>query len=150
MGMMDHMATWTFQVGARPEQCVAAFRNALQLKTGFSLSGSQWSVATRGSGHAVATYEGRSGAMQFATAMSRLASQEQDAARGSELHFKAGEFAPSIGVSTCTMRLASLEKVGPGGLPLFVADARFFKAAMRRVQAALLELDPQAQTSLAN
>lgn len=150
MGMMDHLATWTFQVRARPEQCVAAFRNALLQKTGFSLTGSQWRFATRGSGHVVAIYEGRSGAMQAATALSRLASQEQDAARGTELHFEIGQLAPSGGVSTCSMRLASLEKVGPGGLPLFVADARFFKAAMRRVEAALLDLDPQARKSLAN
>ena len=46
------------------------------------------------------------------------------------------------------MRLTSVGKVGPGGLPLFVADARFFKAAMRRVEGAPRELDPQAQKRL--
>lgn len=148
MGMRDHLATWEFQVGARPEQCVAAFRGALSEKTGFSLLGSQWTIrASRNV--TVAIYEGRSGAMQGLTALSRLASQEQDAARGSELHFTVVEFDAGRGISNCRMWLASYDKVGPGGLPIFMADARFIRAAMERVDKALRELDPHAHRSLA-
>jgi hypothetical protein len=137
MGVTDHKRTWHVETSAAPDDCVRAFVDSLTGSTGLLL-GSRWQVVPSGgdgSRSAVATYQGRAGLIGAVTALSRRAAREEALAVGSQLSFTAT--AGPTGTTTCTMGMTRVAQV----MLFFIADARFFRAAMKRVVRRLRELD---------
>jgi hypothetical protein len=139
VGLFDHRRTWHFKLTAPPERCLTAFTSAFDgsRRGGPVVARAKWSVSTTGRG-AVATYKGRAGLVKGVTMLSSRASNEEDAAIGSQVSF---EVEPQgDGLTVCTMWLSSSSNVIG-----FTADGRFFRPYMRMVQDRLGELDPAMQ-----
>ena len=132
----DHRKTWHYRVAASEEDCVGAFAAAFSGGGGVLLR-AKWEVSRRPNG-AAAVYRGRKGIIKAATAMSEIASTEQQGADGSEVKFEI--VGPDGNHTICAMWLASYAtRLG------FTNDARFFRPYMRAVEDQLRRLDPSVQ-----
>jgi hypothetical protein len=134
--IFDHRKTWHYRVAASGEDCVRAFAAAFSGGGGVLLR-AKWEVRTQPSG-AVAMYRGRRGVIGAATALSQMASAEQQGADGSQVKFEV--VGPDDDHMICAMWLASY-----GSRLGFTNDARFFRPYMRAVEDQLRRLDPSVQ-----
>lgn len=140
MGILDHRRTWHFMTTLTPEQCLAEFARAMSGSANGGLLSARWRIDTAGSSdgsrRANAVYEGRAGVAELATVLSRHATAESQAARGSTIRFEA---APVDGGRTnASMWLGSRTTI----MFFFTADARFLRAYMHRVRRQLERSDP--------
>lgn len=130
MGLNDHQKTWTIRTSGTPAECLSIFTSTL-MSPGFQLMGTRWKVRTGtssdGGSRAAAVYEGRSGMIGWISMMSSRTQPEIRSALGSEMTFIATP--TNTGGTICRMEMTKVSKIGI----VFTADARFFKAAMRRV-----------------
>jgi hypothetical protein len=135
MRLTDHRKTWRFTLNASPQQCVSAFAAAFDGSLGGPLLvRAKWSIEPGANG-AIAVYQGRAGLIKGVTMLSSRASQEEDAAVGSQVSFEAE--LSSDGRTVCSMWLSSRATMLG-----FTADGRFFRPYMRKVQDSLAGLDP--------
>ncbi|MFE2613416.1 hypothetical protein ACFXA2_07375 [Micromonospora chalcea] len=150
MGLMDHNRTWLFELRAAPGDCIAAFRDAMKGKSGFSLRKAEWHLTPARSEHGlpamVATYEGRGGAASLATALyGRRAAETEAAAKGSQITFEVKGFDPEAGLTACAMWLSLAGKQ----MVVFTPDAGFYRSYMNDVARKLAELDPEISATKA-
>ena len=101
----------------------------------------RWDVFQHGDASARATYKGRGGVLRGITPASNLASQEQQAAQGSELTFEVARGRERPQRTTCSMWLSRRAIISIAFIP-FTADARFIRGSMRRVARQLKAADP--------
>jgi hypothetical protein len=143
VGMFDHRRQWDFETSADKPACLAAFREALtgrSLGDAFRMTG-RWDLLAQGETTVRARYKGRGGVMRGITPVSNLASQEQTAAKGSELTFQVSAGGEGGDRTTCSMWLSHRAVVSIGFIPL-TADARFIRGSMRQVARRLQASDP--------
>jgi hypothetical protein len=137
MGILDHQRTWHFETVAGTDECEAAFAAALSGKSELSLKKARWSMARQGDSF-IATYQGRAGMLKAATFLSRRATQEENAAVGSQLTFQIHASEADGRRTACSMWLNRVSTMWI----FFTADARFLRGYMNEVARRFRRLDP--------